>query len=495
MSRSSTSRGGADLRRTLTTPKIVFLVVAAAAPAAAIVGTMPLAFALGNGVAVPATFVFAGLTLLCFSAGYAAMSRRIVNTGGFYTYLAHGLGRPPAVGGALVAVVSYNAVAIGLVGAFGYFAQLVAAAHGLHVSWQVWAALAIVALGVLGYREIEISARLLAVLMLAEIAVLLVLDAAIALHRGGAAFPARSFGEHAVTAPGLGVAMMFAFMSFIGFESAAVYGEEAANPRRSVPLATYLSVALIAAAYTLTSWAAVGGIGPDRLVTTARQNLGTLFFGLSDRYVGSWAAQALQILVCTSLFAATLALHNGAGRYMFALGRERVLPGGLGVAHTRYGSPSRASLTQTALTVAVVAAFALAGLNPYTSLSTSMVGLGTLGIVVLQAGAALSVVGFFRNRPDRHWWRGVLAPLAGLAGLVTAVVLLVDNFPLITGTHDRAVTMLPWLLVAAAAGGIGYGLWLRLARPERYAALAAGERTPEDRTRDVRPVESQRLGR
>src|SRR5262249_13547671 len=108
------------LGRTVSTPRIVVLVVAAAAPVAATVGTVPLAFALGDGAGVPAMFVFAGLTLLCFSVGYAAMSRRIVNAGGFYTYLARGLGRPPAVAGGLIAVIAYNAASIGLVGATGY---------------------------------------------------------------------------------------------------------------------------------------------------------------------------------------------------------------------------------------------------------------------------------------------------------------------------------------------------------------------------------------
>jgi amino acid transporter len=463
---------GADrLRRTLTTPKIVFLVVAAAAPAAAMVGTVPLAFAIGNGVAVPAAFAFAGVTLLCFSVGYAAMSRHVVNTGGFYTYLLRGLGRPPAVGGAFVAVLSYSAVTIGLVGAFAYFAQLIAAAHGVDLPWPVWAAAAIAVLGVLGYHEIELSARLLAVLMLAEVAVLVVLDVAIVGHRGAAALPAESFSPHAFLAPGLGVAMMFAFMSFIGFESAALYGEEARQPTRSVPVATYASVLLIGVFYTVTSWVAVGGVGPDRLVESAQKDLGNLFFTLTGQYVGSVATEVLQVLVCTSLLAATLALHNGASRYLFALGREHVLPGALGRIHPKHGNPHRASLTLTAATVVVVSCFAVAGLDPYTSLSTSMVGLGTLGIVVLQAAAALSVIGFFRRRPDRHWWRTLVAPLVGFAGLSAAVVLLVANFGLVTGTDNVAVNLLPALLGVVALAGVVHGRRRRVA-PERDSLVA-----------------------
>ena len=66
-----------------------------------------------------------------------------------------------------------------------------------------------------------------------------------------AALPATSFNPHVVLSGAVGVAMMFAFTSFIGFESAALYGEETRNPKRSVPLATYISVVLIAVFYAL----------------------------------------------------------------------------------------------------------------------------------------------------------------------------------------------------------------------------------------------------
>lgn len=460
------------LRRTLTTRKVVFLVVAAAAPLAAMVGTVPLAFAIGNGPGVPGMFVFAGVVLLCFSVGYAAMSRRIVNAGGFYTYLSCGIGRPPAVGGGLLAVISYNAASIGLLGAFGYFFQLVAAALGLNLPWEIWTALALVAVAILGYRQIDLSARVLSVLMSAEILVLLVLDVAVVGHKGFAALPAVSFDPRVVLSGAVGVAMMFAFTSFIGFESAALYGEETKNPRRSVPIATYVSVVLISVFYALTSWIAVGAVGPDKVVGVAGKQLGNLFFTISDQYAANLLTVVMQVLLCTSLFAAVLALHNATNRYTYVLGRERVLPNWLGQAHAKHGSPHRASLVQTALNVVVITAFAAAGLDPYLNLATAMLGLGTLGIVVLQFGAAVSVLGFFRKRSDRHWWKTVLAPLFGALGLATAAVLLVANFGVLTGTNNPVVTELPWLLLVAVLGGIGYGLWLKSARPQRYAELA-----------------------
>jgi amino acid transporter len=475
------SQNNSGLRGTLTTSKIVLLVVAAAAPLAAVVGTVPLSFALGNGVGVPGMFLLAGAVLLCFSAGYAAMSRRIVSAGGFYTYLARGLGRPVAVAGGLVAVLSYNAVAIGLVGAFGYFADLVAVELGVTLSWEVWSVVAIVAVGALGYRRIDLSAKVLGVLMVAEIAVLAVLDVGVLGNKGTDALPIASIEPGNLFTGAIGVTMMFAFMSFIGFESAALYGEESRNPKRSVPLATYASVIVIAVFYALTSWVAVGAVGTDQLARVASSELGNLFFTLSTTYVGEPLTALMQILLCTSLFAAALALHNAANRYLFVLGRERVLPGWLGHAHERHHSPHRASLVQTGLTVLVVGAFAVAGLDPYTNLATSVLGVGTLGIVLLQAAAATSVLGFFRDREDRHWWRTGLAPLLGAVSLAAAAVLLVQNFSVLTGTDNPVVNAIPWLLVVAAVIGVEYALWLRKAHPDRYAGIAADqEQQPVD---------------
>jgi amino acid transporter len=477
------------LRGQLTAPKIVLLVVAAAAPLAAVVGTVPLSFALGNGVGVPGMFLLAGVVLLCFSVGYAAMSRRIVNAGGFYTYLARGLGRPAAVAGGLVAVISYNAVSIGLVGAFGYFANLVASDSGIHLPWEVWSLAAIVAVGALGYRRIDLSARVLSVLMVAEIAVLAILDVGVVAHKGAAALPVASVEPAHLFTGAVGVTMMFAFMSFIGFESAALYGEESRDPRRSVPLATYSSVVVIAVFYALTSWVAVGAVGQDQLAAVAGTQLGNLFFTLATTYVGQLLTSVMQILLCTSLFAAALALHNASNRYMFVLGRDGVLPAALGGAHPRHHSPHRASIVQTILTVLVVGAFAAAGLDPYTNLATSVLGLGTLGIVLLQAAAAVSVLGFFRARADNHWWRTGLAPLIGAVGLAASAVLLVDNFPTLTGTANPVVNALPWLLVAAAVVGVGFALWLRAARPATYARLAADQ--PAEPDRPERPDEPE----
>ena len=122
---TTTSTDNASKPKGLTAPLIMLMVIAAVAPMGAIVGSVPLSYALGTGVGTPATFLIAGVILFCFAVGYAAMGRHIVSHGGFYAYISQGLGRIPAVGGASIAVLSYNVLTVGLIAGFGYFSKRV----------------------------------------------------------------------------------------------------------------------------------------------------------------------------------------------------------------------------------------------------------------------------------------------------------------------------------------------------------------------------------
>lgn len=466
---SGKQHGG--MRPTLTTLRVTFLIVAAVAPMAGIVGSVPLAFALGNGAGVPAAFLLAGLTLLCFSVGYAAVSRHVVNTGGFYTYVTRGLGRTAGVPAGFLAVIAYNTLTVGVTGAFSYFAQLIAASYGVHAPWEVWAAIGIALTGFMGYRQIDLSARILGVLTVSEIMILVVIAVAIIARKGGTALPLAAFSPSHVLTGGLGIGLMFALISFTGFEEAALYGEEVRNPRRSIANATYLTVALLTLFFAGVSWAAVGAVGLRNLGEVASRELGNMFINLAGQYVGGAAMATVQILLCTSLFGAMLGLHNGASRYLYVLGRDQILPARLAELHPRHASPYRASLLQATVTSVICGAFALANLNPYTSLATSMLALGTVSLISLQAIVTVSVIVFFWRRPDRNWWRSIVAPTLALLGLGLEIVLLLRNYPIVTGAKSPLVNGLPWLLVVAIAGGIILAVWVKTKFPERYSAI------------------------
>ncbi|ALG87037.1 hypothetical protein ACH46_18900 [Gordonia phthalatica] len=476
---------------TLTVPRIVFLVVAAASPLAAVVATLPLALAVGAGPTTPLMYLIAGAILLCFAVGYAAMSRRVVAPGGFYSYVAVGLGRRAAAVAAFVALISYNALAVMLVATFGYFSRLVLADSGIDLPWEAYSAAAVVAVGVLGCRRIDVSARVLGILVAAELAVLVVFNTAVLSEEGVRALPIGAFDVTELTQAGLGLGLMFAFTSFLGFEAAALYSEEAREPRRTVALATYVSVAVVAVFYGLTSWISVGALGIDGVREAAQTQLGDLILHLADERLGSAFSAVMTVLLLTGLFATLLACHNSTNRLTSAIGREGLLPSALGRFHPRLCAPVRASLLQTTVNVLVVGAFAAFGANPYSTLAVSMSALGTLGMVFLQAITAFAIVAYFWRTTDRRGWRPMLASLIGGSGLSIAVVLIIVHYQELTGVDNVVVNRLPLLLVFAGVAAAGYAEWLRRHRPDRFGAIgesayarsapAERETTPNDR--------------
>jgi amino acid transporter len=452
---------------------IVFFVVAAAAPLTAVVGASPAAFAFGNGPGVPGAFVLAGLLYLVFSVGFTAMSRHVGGAGAFYTYIAQGIGKPAGVGGAMMALVTYSAVQIAVYALFGVFVAGALAPFGIELPWWVWAYVALIAVMACGQRNIAFSGAILGVCMVAEIAILLLLDIGIVLKGGGPeGFTFSAFAPSTVFAPGLGVALVFVIGSFIGFEATAIFGEEAENPEKTIPRATYVAVLLITLFYAFSTWAAVQFYGPSQVQGVAEKGLEAFYFTAAAEVLGGWSVEVMNLLLITSLFACILSFHNTLNRYFFALGREGLALRALGKVHEVHGSPHIAGYVQSAVAAVILALFIAAGADPYTTVFSFMSALAVLGILAVQVLVSLAVIRFFRVTPTRHGvGTTLIAPVLGLIGLAGALVLVTVNLSLLTGSESPLVMAFPYGLAVVFLLGAGFALYLRQRRPELYASL------------------------
>src|SRR5437763_17222467 len=124
---------------------VLFLTVTGAAPISAMLFNTPISVGFGNGIGTPAGFMFATVVLTIFSVGYCTMARKITATGGFYSFISHGLGRELGMGFAFASVAAYSVFEASLAGGVDYFANLKFAQHG-HQLRGVWLALAMAAL-------------------------------------------------------------------------------------------------------------------------------------------------------------------------------------------------------------------------------------------------------------------------------------------------------------------------------------------------------------
>ncbi|MEU9396161.1 APC family permease [Streptomyces sp. NPDC048324] len=435
---------------------ILFFVLSAQAPLTGIAGAVPIAVAIGNGAGAPAAYLAAGVIILLFSVGFVAMGRHVVDAGAFYTYIGKGLGRPAGSGSAGVALFAYCAVQAAMYGLYGVTVSgLVEHYSGVHVAWWVWTLVTMVIVQALGASGIEMGAKILAVFVLAEFSILIAF-ALVTLFKGGGheglGFT-DSFSPSAALQGAPGVALMFAVASMFGFEATAIYGEEAREPRKTVPRATYLSVAVITGFFAFTSWMLISAHGASQATGDAGKALqsgdATSFvFAPIAALFGGWANDVLPILLATSLFAGILAFHNSANRYLFSLGREGLLPHALTAINRRH-SPWVAGTVQTVLSVLLVMPFAVLGKDPVLTLFSWFSGVAVLGVMLLYFLTSASIVVFFRrSHADTRPWNTLFAPVLGAVGIAGAIWLIIANFTTLIG-GDRTTAI--WLQLTVPA--------------------------------------------
>ncbi|MEZ0052226.1 amino acid transporter [Mycobacterium sp. MAA66] len=439
---------------------IVFMVVAAAAPLTVVAGTFPIGISAGNGAAYPASYLICTAVLLLFAVGFTAMARHIPGAGAFYTYIAHGFGRHAGLGAAFLALLSYTAVQGGVYGYIGAAIDSLVSSHGgPHLPWYLYGLLMMVLVGTLGYRHIELSGKVLGVLLVCEVGIVLVINAAVIGHVGAQGLSTAAWSPAKFFSGAPGIALIFALAGYIGFEATAVFRDEARDPVRTIPRATYAALLLIGGFYALSSWALVSAWGDADAVQMATDHPEGMLTATATRYLGSAAADLVQIFLITSLFAALLSFHNVLARYIFSLGNTRALPEQCGRSHVRHDSPHIASVVQTLSALVLVVVSVVAGLDPVTQVFTWFVGAASVGIVVLMTLTSAAVVVYFRRtRLDTRPWHTVIAPSLGFLGLAVLSVMTAVNLPLLVGGSGTLATVIGALLVSAFLGGIAIAM-------------------------------------
>lgn len=460
---------------------IVFFVVSAAAPLSAVVLGFPVVIGLGNGIGAPGAYIIATVILLLFAVGYTAMSRHIVNAGGFYTFVAQGLGRVSGLGAATLAIFSYTGLQAGMFGALGaYLNRLLEPLVGFSVPWWIYAIAGVAACLALGVREIKVGARILGVMLALETSLILFLDVAIlitggASHDGPAGLSWEPFSPALALSGSFGIAIVFAFAAFMGFEATTIYGEEAINPKRTVPRATYIAVTTMGIFYAVSIWLLINAYGVDVVVGVAQDDPEGLAANAIDAQLGHLAFSLTNLMIVTSIFASQLAFHNTLARYMYALGRQKIFWSALGRTSRKHQTPFVACIIQALTAIAIILAFALVGADPYTEVFVWATGIGSVGVILLQTLASVAVFAFFRrSNVDKRLWHTVIAPILGMLGLGTMTVIALDNFDLLIGSSSAlAIVVMSAVLLLAVLAGALRAVWLRHRATSTYERIGS----------------------
>jgi len=310
---------------------------------------------------------------------------------------------------------------------------LTVAAYAVPPAWQrPVAVVAVLGLAAVGYRGVTRTARLTRILVVAVLAALAVV--VIACLAGGRADPAVLTD---VRQPSLGVygvlqSAGLLFFAFAGYARIATMGEEVRDPRRTIPRAITLALAVAVAVYAVVGTSALLVLGPARLAVSAAP--------LADavRAAGSpWAVPVVVAGGAAAALGALLALIAGIGRTTLAMARTGDLPRPLAAVHPRYRVPHRAELAVATVVILLVCTVDLRG----------AIGFSSFGVLLYYLIANLSA--FSQPSDQRRYPRWL--QIIGVAGCVLLVV------------------TLPWTSVLAGIGVLVAGILYRAVRLRRSA--------------------------
>ncbi|MFD1361730.1 APC family permease [Lentibacillus salinarum] len=418
------------------TAKLVFMVVAAAAPLTVIGGNVSIAILNGNGPGAPIGFLIAMLVMLFFSIGFATMTPYVKEPGAFYAYIRKSLGKRLGLSSAYIALVTYTSIQVGMY-AFGggsitnYFETN----FGISLPWWIFSFILVAIVGFFGYRKVELSAKVLSIVLILEMSVVIILDLIIFASGGKEGITSDPISASNLFTGTISVAILFALTGFLGFESTAIYRDETRNPDRVIPRATYIAVFLIGLFYAITTWAFVVGWGPSLVVDKVAENPDGFLIATAAEYAGIIFADIVNLLLLISIFACVLSFHNIITRYQHALALEGDFPKKFSFVHERHRSPSFSSLVQTVTAVIILVPFSLTNIDPLVNIFGSMAGVATIGNMILLFLTSLSVLIFFRSNQDiiSSRFKTNIAPITAMTLIFICMGLALANFQLITG--------------------------------------------------------------
>ncbi|MEU7488103.1 APC family permease [Streptomyces sp. NPDC042319] len=458
--------------------ELAMSVLAFSAPLTTVAGFIPVLLMFGGNTG-PGIYIVSTLLLIAFSVGFITMGRSVPNPGGFYAFVTAGLGRAAGLGGAFIATFGYTVI--------GFFAPPFSAVtlqsyvtHNLggpNIPWY-WYALAITAVTTaLAYRRIDLSARVLTVVMVLEVICVIVFDVASFLQGSPAGSGGAALRMPSVSNSDIGLSLLFVVGNFLGFEATVIYREEVKDPEKTIPRATYISVASIGLFYAIAAWAYVAYFGAHHVQSAATANNAGIFGVALTALVGKVFVDIVTILLMTSILASMLSVQNVATRYLYSLGTDRILPRAFGRVHPRHGSPHLAASFIGGLWTVAIMLFAIAG-TPPDSLYPKASGIGTFAVLLLLFVTSIAVLAYFRsNRSSTSFslWKTTIAPLLSAAGLGLVTYLAVVNYSHLIGAGGVLGVVFLILTFALFLAGIVVARVLRVKRPEVHQRIGRQE--------------------
>jgi amino acid transporter len=458
-------------------PEVLFQSITHMAPAAAVAFSILVSVGFA-GQALPLSVLLATIACVLVASSIGQLAKQMPSAGGLYTYVSRALGPRAGFFTGWCFLLFEPLVAPLLFLIFAWATEdVVKNEIGWDIGWAWWVLVAAAIVFFLTYRDVRLSTRAGVVLGAIEISIFAALAIWMLVSNWDTltlqAFnPENRNPDASSDFSGVFKGMIFAVLAFIGFEAAAPLGEEAKNPRRTIPRAVVWSAVLVGTFYVLCSYAWVYGAGFDNFLTQATENadpwraLGKVFWSTG------WILVFFAIL--NSAIANANAGVNAATRVLYAMARNGAMPHQLARTHPVHRTPHVAIILDVVggAIVALLLGWKWGPLLAFATIATAI----TVVVILIYIAVCIGTVVFYlrERRSEFNVFLHLIFPVLGAVAFVFPLYYQFKDWP------DNPLGYGNWVALVWVAVGIVLTIWVSIARP---SALEQGGRVfVEDET-------------
>jgi amino acid transporter len=377
----------------------------------------------GGGVASPLSVLIAAVGVFAIGWIVSSYAKEIHAAGSLYDYVTRGLGERV---GTAVGWLYYVGVTVLLTGLLlligGYLQSTIASEFSVNPlpAWA-WTLLAIALIAAVLYFGVRISTRSQLILALISIIVVTVFFIVVIVKLGSAnSFKPFKPSSSADGWAGIFFGVLYGVLLFVGFETAANLAEETPKPEKHVPTAVMTTAGIATVFFVLAAYVEVAGFHYSLKTLTAAASAPLFALGApksAGGYGGTWIDRLLELVVLFDMLAVAIGCAVSASRGIFAMARDRRIPGVLATTSKRYDSPLGATIFLVGASLLTLAAdvwwkglFALPATPHYFALFAWGSTFGGFALVVVYLLMAIGSLRSFSGA--RRFWLLVSAVLA-----------------------------------------------------------------------------------
>ncbi|HEY1319345.1 MAG TPA: APC family permease [Streptosporangiaceae bacterium] len=429
----------------------------------------------GGGIASPLSVLIAAVGVFALGWIVSTYAKEIHAAGSLYDYVTRGLGGRV---GTAAGWLYYGGVTVLLTGLLlligGYIQSTLQAEFKVDPlpSWA-WTLLIIALIAVILYFGVRLSTR--SQLALALISMLVVgAFFVFVIVKLGSDNSLKPFNPSSAKDGWSGIffGVLYGVLMFVGFETAANLAEETPNPRREIPIAVLATAGIATVFYVVATYVEVAGFHYSLKTLTAAAAAPLFALGAPESaggYGGTGIDRLLELVVLFDMLAVAIGCAVSASRGIFAMARDRRLPGVLARTSRRHGSPLGAAVCVVGASIATLlinqfwtGLFALPGLPHYFALFAWGSTFGGFALVVVYL---LMSVGALRSHAAAAGRVRII--IAAVIGILITAGAIFGAFYKVTSPTIWA----PWLALALLVVGF-ISTWVLRPRQAARTQLA-----------------------